>query len=147
MNMCIKTLTAVVFSFFIFTGCSITNGTAKPPLAKEKAVVFVNDSLINVPKANMYFNYVDGKEISNFWSLSPVSKVTLDEGTHELIIVFYSNGFAGKTKITENFEKNRVYEVVAYKKRHNNFDIQLVDLTTNKKKILIQKKELGNWSP
>lgn len=143
----LKNIYICIFSVLLFTGCSITNGTPKPNLVKGKATVFLNDSLINYPKANMYFEFVDGKEISNFWSINPISKIELDEGEHKIQVSFYSDGVGGSTTIKNYFKKDKIYEIVALKKRQNILKITLEDVTNKQAIILLEKKVIGTYQP
>jgi len=145
MNKIILILTSLIV--LVFSGCSITNGTPKPDFVKNKAIVFTNDSLVNVPKANIVFRQIDNQVVSTFWTMSPPSETNLKAGKHSFVVAMYSDGYAADAYIEGILEANKVYEIYAYSDKNRIFEVNLSDVTDKREKIISTVKIQGTWHP
>lgn len=127
----IKKLTLLIALAFVMAGCATTNGTQAPAFVAGKAVVFINDSLINYPKASGSIRGVDDKVISTYWTVPQPNSADLNPGKHRVVVAFYSRGYGANAAVEGVFESGHVYEVMAVKDEGRKFDILLIDKSEN----------------
>jgi hypothetical protein len=139
--------------FFLNAGCaSFSNGTKPPNVIDNKAIIFINDSLVNHPKASGSIRNLDDTVISTYFSLSQPNKVEVAPGEHEISVGFYSRGYRADATVEATFKRGHVYEIQAIlskevKNDEIKYDVLLIDVMGAKSKILNKQKVLGTRAP
>lgn len=134
--------------FMGLSGCAsfLENGTPAPPAQPGKAVVFVNHSTLNYPKASTNIREIDGEVISTYWTWKQPHQAVLEPGRHMIVISAYSKGYGLDARVEGDLEAGHVYEIISVLGNAGKFDVSLVDVLSPEQKVLYKAQVSGYFS-
>lgn len=131
----------------LLTGCAALNGTSPPEKVYEKAIIFINNSLVNTPKASGDIRQIDNELIPNYGEMILTSKIEVNPGNHRIVVSFYSDGYSAAAAVKGELESNHVYEIVAVKDNGARFTVTLEDVLKDDRKIIDETSVYGVRAP